>query len=196
MSDILSIIVLLSLLVGLFKMFGRYIAGAILFAVIGAIIGAIFTDGKWEMFGQWGAVIGFVISFIIYFYEAWRTFLGALIGALVGAGIGYFIPDHTTMWSTDIMLGLLLLGGAVASSQAAEDLFEESTSSRSRSYVEDEPEHKEWEDAAGYKHDREPVCRCGDCSYFNGEYDEGKCMAHGERTVHSGDYACAMHTMW
>lgn len=189
MSDIFSIIVLLALMAGLFKMFGRYIAGIIVFAVLGGIIGAIFTKGLWETFAQWGAVIGFVISFVVSFREAWRTFLGSLIGGLIGAGIAYFLPDSTTMWSTDLVLGLVLIGGAVASSQAAEDLFEETRTSSSHSPIEEEKEPKKWNDAVGNQHDREPVCRCRDCRYYSEVYYEYKCNFH-HTEVHAGDYAC------
>ena len=122
MSNIFSIIVLAIIAIGMFKMFGRYIAVALACAVIGGIIGACTTNGSWETYAEYGAAAGFVLSFILYFKDAWLTFLGVIIGAAIGMGIGHFIPENGTMWGTDLILGLALIGGAILSPQAAKDL--------------------------------------------------------------------------
>ena len=182
MSEILSVVVFIALLVGLYKMFGHYIAGVILFAGLAAIIGAIFTDGMWKTFAQWGAVIGFAISFIVCFKEALRTFIGSTVGGLIGAGIGYFIPDNSTMWEADLIIGLVLLGGAVASTKAAEELFEE-TKYRKR---------KTYRDALGYEHEERDsnfVDTCGGCIFYQ-VYKSPSCLKHTSSSVSSNDRAC------
>ena len=83
MSNIFSIIVLAIIAIGMFKMFGRYIAVALACAVIGGIIGACTTNGSWETYAEYGAAAGFVLSFILYFKDAWLTFLGVIIGAAI-----------------------------------------------------------------------------------------------------------------
>ncbi len=182
MSDLLSIVVFIALLAGIYKMFGHYIAGIVVFAILGAIIGAIFTDGMWEKFAQWGAVIGFIISFIACFKEAWRTFLGSAIGGLIGAGIGFFIPENSTLWEQDLIIGLFLLGGALASNKAAEDLFEETKERKRETY----------RDALGNKHEEDDsyfVKYCGGCVFYQANKSPS-CLLHDSTSVSSGDRAC------
>lgn len=187
MSEILSIIVLLALLVGLFKMFGRYMATAILFGIFGAIIGAIFTDGLWGKFAVGGMILGFVLNFFIYSQEAWLTFLGALVGALIGAGIAYFIPDSAASWGFNIFLGLILAGGALGSSQAAEDLFEQTPHTiRDPKEAADEV----YRDARGEFRHGVPKGTCGDCWFFQRtEENTDHCSIYNS-IAHSYDYAC------
>ena len=182
MSEVLSIVVMLVLVAGLYKMFGHYIAGVLVFAALGAIIGAIFTDGMWETYARWGGIIGFAISFIVCFQEAWRTFLGSAIGGLIGAGIGYFIPENSTMWEADLILGLVLLGGAVASSKAAEDLFEE-TVYRNKGNT--------YKDALGREHTEHPYLEyhCETCEYYQAGRTPS-CIRHPDTGVYGGDRAC------
>lgn len=197
MSEIFAIIVCIVLAVLLIKMFGRYIVPAVICGVIGAIIGAIFgKDGTWTYYAYGGAAIGLLLCVIGDFSNAWRTALGAVIGGAVGFGISYFVGQN--MWGTDIFLAGIIVGGAICSPAALEDLLmkvpKSSRSSRSGSGSSQNEADPGYLDGLGNSHEKAPVCRCGECSYYNGsEYHS--CTYH-TRQVSSSDYACPTYSMY
>lgn len=167
MSEIFATLIFFGLIYLLFKMFGRYIWPAVLFGIIGAIVGAFFgKEGTWTYYALGGAAIGLVICLIVDFSNAWRTILGATIGGLIGVGIAYFVGQN--MWSSVIFLACIIVGGAVTSSAAFEDLFsDESNVTVVKPSNSGNKSNHSYVDAKGFWHDSYADHICNECQYFN-----------------------------
>lgn len=186
MGEVIGFLIFLGLIYLLFKMLGRYIWPAVLFAVIGAVIGAIWgKDGTWTYYAAGGAAIGLVVCFIVDFSNAWKTILGCIVGGLIGVGIAYFVGNN--VWSSNIVLALVIAGGAIASSAAFEDLFSDDSNVEVKQSNSGKSNSHSYIDAKGFWHEGYTHRICNDCKYFN----KSTSMCEEEhRSVGWSDHAC------
>lgn len=187
--EILVVVIYLGLLYLAYKIFSRYLIPAVLGAVVLGVIGAICTDGDtWHYFAYAGAALGLVVVLLVDFENAWKTILGALIGGLVGFGLSFLIGQGN-MWSGVAFLACIIVGAAVCSAAALEDLFGDGPGA---DYVEKSPrkpeENRKWKDALGHEHEGYASNKCRDCAYYP---ITGGCTKYPGHAVSGYNNACS-----